>query len=185
MSSSFPQVVKRHTLIFNRTFWHQFLRRPFTDVSKFFVRDVLGIPKESLFGGYTVIFTVFIMSGLLHVLVDTTQAIPLEYSGATAFFSSTILGVMIEESVQGLWGKFQRRDSAGAPPLWVRSAGLVWVVTWMGVTSTWYFTPMLQVPVETVTLIPFSIVENVGFAPVVGTVVALSLILGLKFGIEV
>lgn len=150
------------------------------------MRDVLGMPRGSALRGYSVILAVFVMSGLLHVLVDTTQAIPWEFSGATAFFSSTVLGIMIEEGLQGIWRKMNPRTSAQAsPPLWARTLGLAWVVTWMGVTSTWYFTPIIQVPAETVTLIPFSMVETVGFAPVIGGLVTLSLILGVKFGIEV
>lgn len=170
----------------SRNFWHQFLRQPFTAVSKFVVCDVLGIPRGSLLGRYSVILTVFAMSGLLHVMVDITQAIPWEYSGATAFFSSTALGVVIEEGVQAIWRKMNPRTSVQASPaLWARTLGLAWVVTWMGITSTWYFTPIIQVPAETVTLIPFSMVETVGFAPVIGAVVALSLVLVAKFGIEV
>ncbi|KAJ5183719.1 hypothetical protein N7492_001335 [Penicillium capsulatum] len=167
-------------------FWHQFLRQPLADTSKFIVRRVLGFPADSWFGAYTVILTVFIMSGALHVMVDTTQAIPLEYSGAMAFFSSTMLGILIEEGVQGVWRKWSPRTSAEtSPSLWMKTIGLAWVVMWMGVTSTWYFTPILQVPAETVTLVPFSMVENVDFVPVVGVLVALGLVLVVNYGVEI
>lgn len=155
-------------------------------MGKFVVCDVVGVSRDSGLGRYLVIVAVFAMSGLLHVLVDLTQAIPWEYSGAAAFFSSTALGVMVEEGVQAIWRKMGPRTSGQtAPALWVRTLGLAWVVVWMGLTSTWYFTPIIQVPAETITLIPFSMVETVGFGPVVGAVGLLSLILGAKFGIEV
>lgn len=127
------------------------------------------------------------MSGLLHVMVDITQAIPLQYSGASAFFSSTVLGIMIEEGVQKLWRTLKpQTPKANSPPSpWIRAVGLAWVVTWMGVTSTWYFTPILQVPADYVSLIPFNIVEHFGFAPVIGAVVAGGIGLWMKFGIEI
>lgn len=176
--------------ILNRKFWHQFLRQPFTAVSNFISRKLLHLPRLSILERYTNNFLVALLSALLHTLVDTVQGTPLDYSGSLAFFLSMILGMMIEDGVRALWNRVQppsdTKQSSGEAslPAWRRAVGLVWVMGWLGVTSTFYFHPISQLPAGETTLVPLSLVEIIGFETV-GVVVAISgPVIGFAFAVE-
>lgn len=137
---------------------------------------------------YTNIFIVFLLSSLLHTVLDYIQAVPLEYSGAIPFFLSMVLAIMVEDGVQALWRRVQanpdaRSSSEDALPLWKRTVGILWVMAWLGVTSTWYWHPMSCLPQGKATFVPISLVERVGFGPV-GVVLLLGGV-GLYFGFGV
>lgn len=88
---------------FYRTFWHQLVRQPFSSVSTFVARDVLGLPPKSSIERYTNVFFVFLFSTGLHVIIDVVQGIPKEESGAVMLYMCAPLGLMIEEVVQKAW----------------------------------------------------------------------------------
>lgn len=132
-----------------------------------------------------------LLSALLHTTIHSIQAILLEYSGSMPFFLSMVLAIMVEDGVQALWRRLRATPDAGsssegyALPLWLRTVGLLWVMVWLGVTSTWYWPPTSCLLQEETTLVPLSLVERVGVEPV-GVMLLLSgadLYFGL--GIEV
>lgn len=174
-----------------RKFWHQFLRQPFTAVSNFISRKILHLPRLSILERYTNNFLVALLSALLHTLVDTVQGTPLDYSGSMAFFLSMILGMMIEDGVRALWNRIQpssdTKQSSGdeSLPTWRRAVGLIWVMGWLGVTSTWYFHPISQLPAGETTLVPLSLVEMIGLETVGVVVVVSGSVIGFVFAVEV
>ena len=53
-----------------RSFWHQFMRQPFTAIGNFIARDVLNLTRSSILERYTNLFIVFLVSAIFHVMVD-------------------------------------------------------------------------------------------------------------------
>jgi hypothetical protein len=170
-------------------FWHQFMRQPFSSLGNFITRDVLGLARSSILERYTNLFAVFLISSFYHVVVDLLQSVPPQYSGSLPFYMSFIVGIMLEDGVQELWGRLVAHDGASTskestPATWQRIVGLLWVVAWLAITSTWYFTPMIQLTGPDVTMVPFNFSARIGL-PTSGTVLVLSgAVLSWVFDIE-
>ncbi|KAJ5656308.1 hypothetical protein N7507_008258 [Penicillium longicatenatum] len=151
------------------TFWHQFMRQPFSALGNFIARDLLGLARSSVLERYTNLFVVFLVSSLYHIIVDLLQSVPPQYSGSITFYMTFVAGIMLEDFVQDLWGRFgaHKRSSSSEkiePAMWQRIVGLMWVTTWLAVTSTWYFTPMIQLTGPDVTMVPFSFSAKSGLS---------------------
>ncbi|KAJ5765059.1 hypothetical protein N7520_004618 [Penicillium odoratum] len=163
-------------------FWHQSLRQPFTAISSLITRNILHLPRPSILERYTNIFLVFLTSALLHLTTDIITGIPVQYSGAMPFFMSFTLGYMIEDGVQALYKRIKgpQEDTVS---YWKRAIGYLWVVVWLGISSTWYLHPAMErvLPHE-MALIPFSIADRIGVVPVAGFIVlgGLTLLFGFK-----
>ncbi|KGO44061.1 hypothetical protein PEX2_020700 [Penicillium expansum] len=174
-------------------FWHQFMRQPFTSISNFIARDVLNLTRSSTLERYTNLFIVFLISAIFHVIVDILQSVPMERSGSMPFYLAFVLGIMLEDGVQNIWKRVQTsndrhekaKQSSGIVPLWKRTAGLVWVMLWLGVTSTWYFTPMIQSTNDDLRVIPFSVAKYIGFQPLVGIVVGSGVGIAVVLEVEI
>ncbi|CAG7968378.1 unnamed protein product [Penicillium salamii] len=176
------------------SFWHQFMRQPFTSISNYFARNVLNLTRSSTLERYTNLFFVFLISAIFHVIVDILQSLPVDKSGSMPFYLAFVLGIMIEDSVQEAWKYAQISGSSrevttkllsGITPAWRRVIGLVWVALWFGVTSTWYFTPMLQSTTEDLRMVPFSVTKYVGLKPLIGFVLSYGALVGLAFEVEI
>lgn len=156
------------------------MRQPFTSISNFIARDVLNLTRSSILERYSNIFIVFLISAVFHVIVDIVQSIPMQSSGSMPFYLAFVLGIMIEDGVQDIWkrvqapnnGQEKSKQSSDIVPLWKRAVGMVWVMLWLGVTSTWYFTPMIQSTNDDTRMIPFSVAKYIGFQPLIGIVVS-------------
>lgn len=183
---SVPEIV----LIRISKFWHQFLRRPFSAASSFVARDVLRLPRPSLLERYTNVFIVFFLSGLLHVVIDVGQCVPVGYSGSMHYFVSFVLGIMIEDGVQALFERVcpfrpsSEKANCGTS-LWRRVVGWVWVMGWIGVFSTQYLHPLGQTPQDEFALVPFSVASYIGLQPLVGVVIVGGIVVGVLFQAEV
>lgn len=125
----------------------------------------------------------------MHVMIDYVQTIPVQLSGSMPFFLSFVLGIMIEDGVQALWrrlqtsGKIQTSESQ-VPPRWKRIVGLLWVMAWLGVTSTWFLHPHIQLP-EPNASVPFHFTERLGLDIVGGILLISGIVLGWVFEVEV
>ncbi|KAJ5832818.1 hypothetical protein N7474_001129 [Penicillium riverlandense] len=182
----FGRIADAYTLRqFWGTFWHQLLRQPFTAISNWIARDIMHLPRPSVLERYTNICLVFLQSGLLHVLLDAVVGMPTRYSGALPFFTSFTLGIMIEDGIQELY-KRMTGSEGHIVPRWKRAVGHLWVIIWLGVTSTWYLRPISQnTPPHELSIVPFSISDRVGLTPVVGFTAVSGLALISRFGIEI
>ncbi|KAJ5680569.1 hypothetical protein N7536_011708 [Penicillium majusculum] len=174
-------------------FWHQFMRQPFTSISNFIARYVLNLTRSSILERYTNLFIVFLISAIFHVIVDILQSIPMERSGSMLFYLAFVFGIMLEDGVQNIWKRVQtpgsRKEEAKQPSdivsLWKRVAGIVWVMLWLGVTSTWYFTPMIQSTNDDLRVIPFSFAKYIGFQSLIGIVVGSGVGIVVMFEVEI
>ncbi|KAJ5239421.1 hypothetical protein N7468_004040 [Penicillium chermesinum] len=164
-------------------FWHQMLRHPLSSVSEFLALDVLGLPRGSLLGRYTVVYLVFFFSAGLHVVLDLVQGIPLPESGALLLFTLAPLGLMIEDGVKAAWKR--SRSPAGQPLFaWTKGLGLLWSMAWLGITSTWFFYPQMLRP-QNQNLVPLSLAQRVGLPVIGGIAVVWGVLTALVFEVEV
>lgn len=167
------------------------MRQPFTSLSKFMARDILGLASPSLLERYVNLFWVFLCSSLYHVIVDLLQSVPSEHSGSIPFFMAFVPAIIIEDCVQWLWKKLspdsQQSDScsrASKPPVWQRALGFCWVMGWLAVSSTWYFTPMIQLTTKDIYMVPFSFCQKFGLFPIATFSVCSGVLLMYVFEIE-
>lgn len=169
------------------------MRQPFTSISNFITRDVLNLTRSSILERYTNLFIVFLVSAIFHVIVDILQSIPMERSGSMPFYLAFVVGIMLEDGVQNIWKQVQTLDvsqeeakqSSDIVSLWKRAAGMVWVMLWLGVTSTWYFTPMIQSTNDDLRVIPFSVAKYIGFQSLIGIVMGSGVGIAVMFEVEV
>ncbi|KAJ5124398.1 uncharacterized protein N7515_008223 [Penicillium bovifimosum] len=197
--SDWPPVFGRMADVFTLrnfwgTFWHQFMRQPFTSISDFVARRVLCLQRHSKAERYTNLFIVFLISAVLHVVVDVLQSVPAERSGSMVFYLAFVPGIMFEDAVQGIWKqiaavpKSRQVGEASLPaivPPWKRAVGYIWVMLWLGVTSTWYFTPMIQSTQPDMQMVPFSVTKCIGLDTVVKIVVGGGAVIALVFEVEI
>jgi hypothetical protein len=143
---------------------------------------------------YTNIFIVFLISAAFHIIVDILQSVPMDKSGSMPFYLTFVLGIIMEDGVQELWKHMQSRNKAEdqaksstdeAVSIWKRSIGLLWVMLWIGVTSTWYFTPMIQSTTEDMRMVPVSAAKYIGLNSMVGIVGISGAIIAYTFEIEI
>ena len=159
------------------------LRLPLTSTSNFLARDVLGLPRSSLVERYTNVFIVFFFSGLIHVVLDSLRNVSLWEPGTMSFFLSFVFGYIIEDGVQALWKRTRgSRNNINLPTWWQKTLGYCWVLTWLGVTSPWYFRTGMLKPEQQMVLAPF------GVSDLISPLVLNSIVIGgglvLKFVFE-
>lgn len=142
----------------------------------------MHLPRPSVLERYTNIFFVFLGSGVLHLTTDIVMGVPAQSSGAILFFTSFVLGYMIEDGVQALYKRIQSTD-AQTGSKWKRVVGYLWVALWLGISSTAYMFPGSQrIPPHELRTVPFSISDHIGIVPVVGCTFISGL--ALLFGFE-
>lgn len=83
--------------------WHQQIRHSLVSHSDYITYNILRIPQTSkTLVKYARVVLAFTLSGLLHVIVDCSLAIPLKESGAMNFFIIQVLGIAVEDMAFGL-----------------------------------------------------------------------------------
>ena len=110
----------------------------------------------------------------------------MEDSGSMPFYLAFVLGIMLEDGVQAIWKcKEKAKLSTDIVPLWKRAIGLLWIMIWLAVTSTWYFTPMIQSTTEDLRMVPFSVAKYFGLEPLIGIVLGSGVAISFIFEVEI
>ncbi|EGD94268.1 hypothetical protein TESG_01789 [Trichophyton tonsurans CBS 112818] len=145
--------------------WHRQLRALLVNYSYFITHSILRLPTADsvapeskvllLLIRYVRIQMAFLVSGLLHLPIDTMQGIPLQESTIVTFFSVQALGILIEDALCGIYrwittGSFSRQAARSVekkePALWMKLAGFLWMVCWaMWCMPPWIF-PIIRKP---------------------------------------
>ncbi|KAI1048894.1 hypothetical protein LB506_004766 [Fusarium annulatum] len=110
------------------TFWHQGLQNNLRGTATWIVKNIFRMKSYSLPSRYLKILLAFALSGLVHVPSDMGSAVSAKDSGAIQFFSTQLIGLMLEDVFGDLflplWKyKFTR--------LLARLAGYLWVITFL------------------------------------------------------
>lgn len=128
-----------------RTFWHQGLQNNLRGTATWIVKNVFRLNSYSLPSRYLKILLAFALSGLVHVPSDMGSAVPASKSGAIQFFSTQLIGLMLEDLFGDLF-----------LPLWkykatrviAKLAGYFWVISflaWSGPVR-WFPVILQQTP---------------------------------------
>ncbi|KAL2003549.1 hypothetical protein VTN02DRAFT_3439 [Thermoascus thermophilus] len=148
---------------FWRMVWHQSFTHRFLSVALFLIHDVCKFPRGTSVARYARFLTVFLISGVVHLLIDTAAGIPLHESGAIQFFCTQVLGILMEELVAGAYCRGCTTCGKRLPPLVERLIGYAWVGAFLVWCVPAYMYPMLYrstgglddtvVPVSVVTML--------------------------------
>ncbi|KAJ5947286.1 hypothetical protein N7466_000301 [Penicillium verhagenii] len=85
--------------LWNRT-WHQCNAHKLRRISSYIVQNILRLDSEGPVASYPHIVFVFLISALMHYLIDLSIGLSLSISGAVPFFCAQALGVLIEDLVR-------------------------------------------------------------------------------------
>ncbi|EEP76736.1 predicted protein [Uncinocarpus reesii 1704] len=141
--------------------WHQYFRRSFVCYSEFIAYKVLHIPKPNkILARYARVMTVFVVSGLLHIMTDNALGIPFRESGALSFFATQALGIMFEDVVL-LVHRSKDEQFHHGPKSWTsRSLGYIWTAAFMvWAAPVWLYPMMRYAPPTKLRTVPFSVLS--------------------------
>ncbi|KAJ5179843.1 hypothetical protein N7492_003053 [Penicillium capsulatum] len=161
-------------------YWHQYFREPFSTFGCFLARNVLRLPRPSRLERYTNLFFVFFASGVMHLVIDHYAGV--QESGAMPFFCAFAPGIMIEDAIQELWRRTRGYPESEISSPWRKAVGFLWVILWLGATSSWYVDPLLQTA-KPPPVVPFGLRSQIPL-PVLGSVLLAGGV-GLKLVFEV
>ncbi|KAF5983168.1 cytochrome P450 monooxygenase [Fusarium bulbicola] len=100
------------------TFWHQGLQNNLRGTATWIVKNIFRIKSYSLPSRYLKILLAFALSGLVHVPSDMGSAVSAKDSGAIQFFSTQLIGLMLEDVLGDLFLPLWRKAKAiGLPVL--------------------------------------------------------------------
>ena len=124
--------------------WHQLNRRIVSDPTNFLVHRLLKLRRGSMISRYSALMLHFIISGVLHAVIDSASGIPWLSSGAIQFFCTQPLGIVLEEIAQAVYfSAFGRSQLPTPPALWSRCLGYVWLATLLSWSVPVWLYPML------------------------------------------
>lgn len=137
--------------------WNQINTRKFLSFASYFMTDCLRLPAKSPLRPYLRVFIVFLISGVMHLLIDIASGIDIRDSGALSFFMVQIVGIAIEDIYRKTKSQFCRFTTSRLRH-WERLVGYVWVLTFLTWSVPAYLFPILSRSGPTDSTIPFSII---------------------------
>ena len=147
-----------------RVFWHQLLRKQLSAPADLITYHVLRLPKHSLFTRYTRLFLVFLLSGLLHQWVEVGQGIAWRQSGQLHFFITQVMGIILEDAVQGIYRSCRGVKRGEETTAGRRLTGYLWVLVFLWWSTPAWFYPRLRLSEgdKKDQLLPFSLFKMLG-----------------------
>ena len=101
--------------------------------------------KGTLLARYTVLILTFAISGIFHQFGDVASGVPWEEAGAVRFFIMEAIGIMIEDTVQGIYRLLRgQKRTPDKPTGWKHALGLAWVLIWLTWTTPVWVYPVAQ-----------------------------------------
>lgn len=119
----------------------------------------MHLPRTGVIQRYTLIFFVFFVSGCFHIVSDLGASISPSQSGAIQFFTTQVLGIMLEDGVQEIYRRIRRGTTTA---LWYRVVGYVWVLAFLSwSTAVWQY-PALLITKKEDTVLRLSAFRSLG-----------------------
>ncbi|CAG7921867.1 unnamed protein product [Penicillium olsonii] len=118
--------------------WHQLFRKLLDSNSTFISCSILRIPAGTLWARYSRLILAFLLSGVVHVLMDLARGIPVLQGGSIPFFTIHAVGIMAEDLATHIGGITFGEGRAW----WKRTIGYLWVGLFILIT-----TPMWSLPI--------------------------------------
>ena len=150
----------------NSRFWHQINRRLVADPTTFILHEVFnmnGLVSDTILR-YTTLLFHFLISGLLHLVIDIASGIPWHESGAVRFFVMQALGIIFERVVRFSYRTvFPSSHVNPRAALWIRIVGHVWVIVFLSWTVPGWMYPTLSRTRSDMedSILPFSVFAHV------------------------
>ncbi|KAF5265263.1 hypothetical protein FOXYS1_3916 [Fusarium oxysporum] len=110
------------------TFWHQGLQNNLRGTATWIVKNIFRMKSYSLPSRYLKILLAFALSGLVHVPSDMGSAVSAKDSGAIQFFSTQLIGLMLEDVFGDLFLPLWKYKSTR---ILARLAGYFWVISFL------------------------------------------------------
>ena len=105
------------------------------------------------------IFLTFYLSGVLHALAEYAGGRHLQDSGTLRFFSTQVVGIIIEDGVEAVYRYARGCSMDVSVPLWARSIGYLWVMAFLvWSTPAWIYPDAAEQPKQP--LLPFTILSQ-------------------------
>lgn len=143
-----------------RYFWHQGTRQKFFAPAHLITFEALKIRHGTLLARYTVLLLTFVISGLFHQLADVAAGVPWWEARAVPFFAMQAVGILLEDTVQGVYRWISGRKRTDARPSgWKLWFGSCWVLVWLFWTTPLWAYPIMQ-RASGEPIIPFSVVRQ-------------------------
>ncbi|KAK2810386.1 hypothetical protein FQN49_008542 [Arthroderma sp. PD_2] len=142
-------------------FWHQTNASKFTSISNFIVHRLFGLSRGTQLARYARLVTIFAISGFMHLLNDVAAGISVYKSGATQFFLTQALGILVEDFATHAYRSAFVGDKARPYYLAEKILGFIWVGVFMVWASPMYIYPMMyraNTGLED-SVIPFSVMK--------------------------
>ena len=126
-------------------FWHQHTRQKLNGPATFITNGILRFKSGTLITRYVNLILTFMISGLMHWMVDVSGGLSWRRSGAFRFFYTQALGIMLEDALQAIYrhSRGTQRDP-GPPQRWIRMLGYLWVLIFFAWSSPAWFYPILR-----------------------------------------
>jgi hypothetical protein len=106
-------------------FWHRLVYRSYTNCGIILSRDILGLERKSVFGKLVISFTVFFLSGVVHMLVTLQLGCSCGYWEDLYWFFLNFAAILAESVVQGVFSKVL--GTGGRSRMTNKALGYVWV----------------------------------------------------------
>ncbi|KAJ0414577.1 membrane bound O-acyl transferase family-domain-containing protein [Aspergillus carlsbadensis] len=129
--------------------WHQLNTHKLNCFSRYLVHGILLIPQgtRSILVGYARLGVCFVLSGLVHALMDTSIGLTMSTSGGLAFFCTQILGIVVEDAVLSVYSRLTATKLShlpSRPSAAQKVIGFVWVCAFLVWTLPAYMYPMIS-----------------------------------------
>ncbi|ORY10122.1 membrane bound O-acyl transferase family-domain-containing protein [Clohesyomyces aquaticus] len=149
-------------------FWHQTNTHRVSSMSHFLIHNALGLQRGKILSRYLRGFTTFLISGVMHLVIDISAGISARDSGAVHFFATHFMVIVMEDTVIALWRYIFRKakTEASGPTTLQRLLGMGWVIVVLTWSTPIYLTPMMYRAKEGFedSVVPWSIVRALGGA---------------------
>lgn len=161
--------------------WHQAGRRVIASFGLWLCSNIFRVPAGSHASAYIQLCTGFTLGGVTHALAGWTADKRMGWqdeTGAYAFFSMQLLGILLEDAVfetalrfgklEHDWRRGRKHDGKetygvfegqGRLRSWPHILGYVWVVGWLSLTLPAYVNRLIKVGAVELAFVPFSIIE--------------------------
>lgn len=153
-------------------FWHQLTRKKFTIIASYLTYPLLrplhlSTQYHDILSRYIRLVFTFLISGLLHQIIEVAQGLLWEESGAVEFFLLMAVGIIVEDVFIWEWkrvvkrkGNIEVENMQGGANWWHKAIGYIWVILFFSwATPVWAY-PLLRRNVGGIESfpLPFSIV---------------------------
>lgn len=144
-------------------YWHQSLRNMLVGNGTFWTHGIFRGKKGTLYARYLNVFFPFLLSGILHTVLDICGGVPHSEARTWVFFILQALGIMVEDSVEAVycWSFVRKQGEKISQPklqMWHKTVGYVWVNLFMvWTTPAWTFANIRHADQEHNYILPFTI----------------------------